>query len=288
MILSNVTIDEALDKLKVEPDLDFEKVYSGCRDDLLWIHRQNSKEDWYFITVPDGQEGFQGLLKFRAKGKAEIWDPLTGKITNVLTIKTSESYTFLDIKLPPSGSAFILFKAGKQLVITDQSEIVTETTIPVDGPWELRFPAGWGAPDSVSIDSLRSWKDLNVSPEAKTFSGSVLYQTSFNLRTANPKSKVLLDLGQVNMIAKVRINGKESGTVWSNPYQIDITDVIRNGLNSLEIEVTSTWFNRLVYDAGKNDSARKTWTIHGPLPEENLNPYGLLGPVKINTSHGEF
>ncbi|MDD4192659.1 MAG: glycosyl hydrolase [Mangrovibacterium sp.] len=281
MILSNITLDEALDKLNIEPDLTIEKVHSGCGDDLLWIHRQNNTEDWYFMTVPEGQGGFDGLLKFRAKGKAGLWDPLTGKVTTATTMKTTASHTFVDIKLPPSGSVFILFKPDKHFVITGPFQAAPETVVPVTGPWKLKFPDGWGAPDPVSVDTLSAWKDLDISPEAKAFSGSVLYQTSFNLGTAGPKSKVLLDMGEVNMIASVRINGTDAGTVWCNPHQIDITNKVRNGLNFLEIEVTSTWFNRLVYDAGLDKSQRKSWTINGPPKEEHLLPYGLLGPVRL-------
>ncbi len=287
-ILSGVTIGNALKKLHVGPDLIVEDIQSGSSEDLHWLHRQNNSEEWYFITVPECPEGFKATLKFRATAKAEIWDPMTGKISNARIVATDTTGTRVDIALPPSGSLFVLFKSEKKPVIEDKWDTPSVDALPVTGPWRLKFPAGWGAPDSVSTDSLRSWKDLDISPEAKAFSGTVLYQTSFNLEITGSQRSVLLDLGQVNMIAKVRINGTESGTIWSNPFQIDITDVVRNGINFLEIEVTSTWFNRLVYDAGKDKATRMTWTIHGPSAEENLNPYGLLGPVKIIFNQGNI
>jgi len=45
--------------------------------------------------------------------------------------------------------------------------------------------------------------------------------------------------------------------------------------------VTSTWFNRLAYDAGLDEKARKTWTINGPSKGSPLLPAGLLGPVTV-------
>ena len=51
--------------------------------------------------------------------------------------------------------------------------------------------------------------------------------------------------------------------------------------NILEIDITGTWFNRLVYDASQNVERRKTWVIHGPEADASLRPSGLMGPVTI-------
>ena len=56
---------------------------------------------------------------------------------------------------------------------------------------------------------------------------------------------------------------------------------MRPGLNTLSVEVTSTWFNRLAYDAGLPEAERKTWTIKGPAKDVVLRPSGLLGPVTL-------
>ena len=83
------------------------------------------------------------------------------------------------------------------------------------------------------------------------------------------------------MIAQVKINGKDVGTVWCTPYNLDITNAIKPGKNLLTVEVTGTWFNRLVYDANLPEAQRKTWTIEGPSKDEPLRNSGLLGPVSI-------
>ena len=51
------------------------------------------------------------------------------------------------------------------------------------------------------------------------------------------------------------------------------------------IEVTGTWFNRLVYDAGRDPGERKTWVIRWPSPDEPLRDSGLLGPVPVSYTH---
>jgi hypothetical protein len=87
----------------------------------------------------------------------------------------------------------------------------------------------------------------------------------------------------VEVIAKVRVNGKEAGTRWTSPYVLDVTKFLQEGENSLQVEVTSTWFNRLVYDAGLPEENRKTWTIAGPAANAPLKEYGLLGPVALES-----
>lgn len=66
------------------------------------------------------------------------------------------------------------------------------------------------------------------------------------------------------------------------PYSLDITEAVKTGKNTLTVEITSTWFNRLVYDAGQPEEMRKTWTINGPSKDAPLRDSGLLGPVKYN------
>jgi hypothetical protein len=68
---------------------------------------------------------------------------------------------------------------------------------------------------------------------------------------------------------------------WSPPYRPDITRLVKSGVDHLSVEVTNTWFNRLAYDAGLDEKARKTWTINGPAKGSAPRPAGLLGPVIV-------
>lgn len=106
------------------------------------------------------------------------------------------------------------------------------------------------------------------------------YTVSFNI-DASADGNVVLDLGTVSSVAEVGVNGKSAGTLWCSPYVTEIGKYVQPGKNILEIDVTSTWFNRLVYDASLKESERKTWVINGPDCDSELVPYGLLGPVSI-------
>ena len=120
-----------------------------------------------------------------------------------------------------------------------------------------------------------------MSKEGQAFSGTATYTTTFNW--ANDSKEVILDLGKVNMIAEVLVNGQKVRTLWCTPYAADITAFVKPGENKLCVKVTSTWFNRLAYDASLPVAERRTWTIEGPQADAPRKDYGLMGPVTLKT-----
>ncbi|MDQ8201356.1 hypothetical protein QEH56_24570, partial [Pelagicoccus enzymogenes] len=57
-----------------------------------------------------------------------------------------------------------------------------------------------------------------------------------------------LDLGTVEVAARVDLNDQQVGTLWTPPFAIDITESARVGENKLRIEVVNQWANRLIGD----------------------------------------
>lgn len=270
-VVSGMSIDKALNELNIAPDV------KGTG--ALWSHRSTGNADWYFITVPKG-ESFTGSLDFRNNGHVEIWDPMTGEATPAIYESNGER-TSVNLSLPQAGSCFVVFRKDKPEMRGESAKekrIIATTTL--KQPWTLKYPVGWGAPESIQMTELKPWKDLDVSAEAKAFSGTVEYSSTFHL-DKQPDAQFILNLGNVDMIAEVSLNGKPVRIVWSAPYSMDITDAMQSGENSLVVKVTSTWFNRLVYDAGQPEADRKTWVLRWPGKEAPLRDSGLLGPVTI-------
>jgi len=272
-VVAGMTLGAALGKQQIEPD-----VTGG---NALWLHRKTDGADWYYVCAPKGSE-FSGSLNFRNSGNAEIWDPVTGTITPAVS-KRSENRSQVSLDLPQAGSCFVVFrKSGNALSKFKNQELAKQQkAIPFALPWELSFPSGWGAPSSFQLNELKAWKDLDLTPEAKAFSGTATYTTTFEADRIRKNTRFLLDLSRVEMIAIVSLNGKPIRTLWTPPYKVDLTEAVRPGTNTLTVEVTSTWFNRLVYDAGQAEDHRKTWTINGPSKEAALKESGLLGPVML-------
>lgn len=51
---------------------------------------------------------------------------------------------------------------------------------------------------------------------------------------------MILDLGNVEIMAQVTLNGKTYDTLWMPPFTLDVTDALKSGTNRLAVRVTST------------------------------------------------
>jgi hypothetical protein len=116
-------------------------------------------------------------------------------------------------------------------------------------PWEVHFPPDLGAPASVTLDrlvSLHRHADFGV----QHFSGTATWRTRFAVPASalGGDRRVWLDLGRVEVIARVAVNGKPLGALWKPPFRLDVTDAVRAGENLLEVQVTNLWPNRLIGD----------------------------------------
>jgi len=121
--------------------------------------------------------------------------------------------------------------------------------VTIDGPWTVRFPPNLGAPDEITLPELTSLH-RHEDDGVKYFSGVATYAKTINiLASALADGKRLyLDLGRVEVVADVRVNGEVVGNVWKPPYRVDITDLVQVGDNNLEVEVANLWPNRLIGD----------------------------------------
>ena len=139
-----------------------------------------------------------------------------------------------------------------------------------------------GPSETVTFSQLSDWTK-HEDTRIKYFSGTANYKTMVNLKSI-PNAKVYLDLGEVSVMAKVKINGKDSGGVWTAPYRVDITDAVRIGKNTIEVEVVNTWLNRIIGDRKLSENERILTPNTVPWKDSTpLQKSGLLGPVRIVT-----
>ena len=95
---------------------------------------------------------------------------------------------------------------------------------------------------------------------------------------------ILLDLGVVHSMARVRLNERDMGVVWCAPWRVDITDEVQATQNRLEVDVANLWPNRLIGDKRYPEDKRVAWTTFDPYQADSpLLPSGLLGPVTLKT-----
>ena len=188
-------------------------------------------------------------------------------------------------EIMPGGKQLLAWEPGDyQLTRADQS-VVTVTapqshSLCVFSPWSLSFPPGWDTPAQVELPQLEPWSAL-TDPATRAFSGTATYASMLTVGTIGPDERLLLDLGRVAVIAEITVNGHSVATLWAPPFRADITPYVTAGTNRIAVKVTSTWYNRLAYDASLPAAKRKTWTISPPSAHAVLQPAGLIGPVGV-------
>jgi hypothetical protein len=140
-----------------------------------------------------------------------------------------------------------------------------------------------GVPAQVKFEKLEDWTK-RPEPGLKHYSGIATYRTTFGVlpsEISNSRSQIFLDLGGVQVMARVRVNGADCGVVWTAPWRVDIRRAVRTGTNTLEIEVANLWPNRMIGDAASPER-KFTQTTYRPFKASDpLMPSGLLGPVRV-------
>ena len=222
--------------------------------------------------------------------------------------------TYVPVSFDPCGSVFVMFREkaqdeGHKVELKPLAE--PKPLMELSGPWEVSFDSKWFYPDNgmgakVEFKQLEDWSKR---PEeaVKFFSGTAVYEKEFEA-PANPASgRMDLDLGQVEVIAEVELNGKNLGVLWKPPFRVDVTEALKPGQkNKLVVKVVNLWPNRLIGDehlpadcqyAEKGNlvawpqwlvenkartSGRRTFTTWRHWKANDpLQPSGLLGPVRL-------
>jgi hypothetical protein len=296
------------------PDIEFHNPSAGARFD--WIHRRSGETDIYFISnqsaVPTTAE-----IVFRVAGtKPELWDAVMGEIRDLPEYRVENGRTAVPMRFEPRQSWFVVFRESSRLAPRDAGRknfLTRSVRTTLTGPWEVSFDPQWGGPARVTFDKLEDWTKR---PEdgIRFYSGIARYRKTFDSSRTTHHSRCFLDLGLVKNLARVFLNGRDLGVVWCAPWQVEITDALKTGSNSLEIQVANLWPNRLIGDGLLPKEQRRTisnvrtydavlsnegWTVtslwgrskcqlcssrlKSGKPAELL-PSGLLGPVRVMVS----
>jgi len=260
--------------------------WEGADDDFGFIHRKTDATDIYFISNRK-EEAASARFRFRVTGKQpEFWNPLTGGIQAVTDYAIAEDTTSIPVSFPPYGSMFVVFRDTINNPVGTDNFPTYEPVLAIEGTWNVSFDEEWGGPGSVDFSSLKSWTE-HEDAGIRYYSGTATYSISFDIPEDLYRAGEtwVIDLGAVHEIASVRLNGKNLGVLWTPPFQTEITDVLHQNNNLLEIDIVNNWPNRLIGDAGIPEEQRLTRTnVTKFTADMPLTPSGLLGPVRLLTN----
>ena len=124
--------------------------------------------------------------------------------------------------------------------------------------------------NTINFKKILIWGAPTVAITAVMF---ILYRVllnNFRFDAVKKGRRVFLDLGRVGQNAILSVNGKDAGIRFSAPYSFDITDLVKDGSNEIEVTVGNTLAQRV----RDRFSAKMA-----------IAPSGLLGGITIKYSY---
>jgi hypothetical protein len=281
LVFCDTDTRSALRQLKLPPD------FEDSSAALDYVHRRDGSKDIYFVRN-GSSSSVDANVALRVTGRQpELWNALDGTVEPQDRYQVANGVTTLPLHLAAYGSIFVVFEhpaASHSNSVTANSLQATSTELPAN-QWAISFQQNRGAPSGAQkLPSLASWTE-SKDPGIRYFSGTATYSTQFN-STRAAGDQIVLALTDLREICTVRVNGKPTGTIWAKPYQLDITAGVKPGVNTLEMDVTNLWPNRIIGDAQPSNTHAYTKTnIRKYTANSPLLPSGLIGPVSIEIIH---
>lgn len=253
-----------------------------------YIRRKHDSGHLYFMAMLQNKP-VNGWVTLGVKASsAVIFDPLTGNKGEAI-LRQQPNLTEVYIQLLP-GQSLILKTFDTELSEIPQWAYYerTDNELTLTNNWTMSFIESQPeVKETFPLNSLKSWTELPDERLSKN-AGTARYTTSFNFEK-DKESDYFLNLGEVRESARVFINGKSAETLFAVPFEVNIGELLQNGTNTIEVEVTNLPANRIA----DYDKRNVNWRIFEEINFVSLTyqdtsfdqwgpvPSGLIGPVRI-------
>jgi hypothetical protein len=206
-------------------------------DSLDMVRRVMDKGHCYFI-VNRASKQWEGWVRLAdAFENVMLFDPMSGQAG---AGKKRERSVYL--QLPPGESIIVRTEVPGNSMYPYYRK--TGNGLELKGEWTVTFADGGPVlPPAVRVRSLGSWTNLEGA-EVKRFSGTAKYTLSFD-KPGSVAKAWQLDLGKVDLTARVIVNGREVGRMIGPYYRVVFPDSLLGAHNLLEVYVSNGMANRI-------------------------------------------
>ena len=280
LVFKNVSLDEILNSRSIAPD------FYTANESIKYTHRTLDGKEIYFVANTTGKP-VQFTATFRTSGlQPALWDALSGTTRLLPAFEKGNNTTTVPLQLTANGSAFIVFQqkgepSGKEVAANFPEPIMATA---INGPWQVSFEHDSikrGPDKPIILNELKDWTKLD-DERIRFYSGKAVYTTAFTVNAIAQQKAYYVDLGDLVATAKVKLNGQYVGGVWTYPYRLNVSSALKQGNNTLEVEVINTWKNRLIGDHPLPKNERLVESKINPWNgDTNLQKSGLFGPVVL-------
>jgi len=227
---------------------------------VRWKARKLDDGMFFFLSNFGAVGKFE--VKLRETGKVpELFNPVTGEVRKLARYKAEKDGTRICIQVNDlSDSCFVVFREASKAPSVIKAELDGKEVGPGDlalsydarnrlaaesrvkGTYTLTMSDGSAKSitidqDSATLPITGEWTTTNKDEKGY----SVYKEITFSAPDGFGKGqKIELDLGKVDVMAKVTLNGKDFDTLWMPPFVLDVTGALKSGENKLKVLVTST------------------------------------------------
>jgi hypothetical protein len=133
--------------------------------------------------------------------------------------------------------------------------------------------------------ALRSWHDQGLA----FYAGSVTYTCITDIDRLNGR-RSFVHCPRYRNTARVRVNGIDAGVMMWAPHRVEVTPLLRPGINRFDIEVANSLRNLLGPHHIRNEDdieclgPKDFFKPENRVPDYRFKPAGLLGPVELKSS----
>ncbi|MCK0473381.1 glycosylhydrolase-like jelly roll fold domain-containing protein [Halalkalibacter sp. APA_J-10(15)] len=232
---------------------------------LRCYHSKQKEVDVYMFFNEHPIESIDTEVELPVHGTILFYDAYENIVWDAQQIE-KESISLVSLKLVPFETIFIVVDNSSELQELELSSTVKQlqTSLTIEGSWSLSTATSMQYPTFTTRGELKSLLDLSRVEGLQSFSGTMRYKKEINW--VHEDARIWIDLGDVFEIAEVFVNGESVGVRLQAPYQFEMSNYLREGINTIQVEVTNT----LVKE--NNDMLSRIG---------HHEPSGLIGPVRI-------
>ncbi|MBS5523829.1 MAG: glycoside hydrolase family 2 [Clostridiales bacterium] len=240
---------------------------------LRYYHYVQDNAHIYMISNEDPSKAFVGDVFVAARGNMYGYDAMDNRLYSI-DGETTENGTCLHLRLGAYESAVVVFDESGAPEDTMQSgkiqnmsaaDNLLENGITVTGSWKISTCEAKQYPDFKFLAQLDRLHDIGRL--ARDFSGFIRYETEFE------DKGTFLIIENAYEGVEVWVNDVNVGMAICPPYRFDISGTLKEGKNSLRIEVATTLYRKVAsMEDGQNPFSN---------PPAVMEPLGIVGEVKL-------
>ncbi len=233
--------------------------------EMLQQHRRIDGRDFFWLANNGHERRECVLVVDGVRGRASVWDCETGEV-RAASSEDLKRGSRVELAFEPYEGYWLVFDAGERAIADETKRPAERVAAEMRGPWRVSVDMEVQPPvehyvrppaelvrSGGDLRELWQWRDWGM----ERFSGYVDYRKGFELEEVG--GRVVLDLGKVQHVAEVWVNGEHCGRRLWGPFRYDVTEAVKAGANEVRVRV-------------------------GNLINDNYgqaNESGLFGPVRI-------